>query len=119
LERVKNQNLQIFAKLVMEGQINSAMRFLSEEGNGGVLPLSDDVMLQLRQKHPEAEEAKIGTLLRGPVQEVIESLFIPINGQMVRGRKVLEGLPGLMLMDSRGYLLVNPSKNPPPPFVKP
>jgi hypothetical protein len=77
LERVKNQNLQIFAKLVMEGQINSAMRFLSEEGNGGVLPLSDDVMLQLRQKHPEAEEAKIGTLLRGPV-------FIPINGQMVR-----------------------------------
>ena len=58
---------KIFAKLVMEGQINSAMRFLSEEGNGGdVLPLSDDAMLQLRQKHPEAEEAKIGTLLRGP-----------------------------------------------------
>ena len=26
---------KIFAKLVMEGQINSAMRFLSEEGNGG------------------------------------------------------------------------------------
>ena len=114
---------KIFAKLVMEGQINSAMRFLSEEGNGGVLPLSDDVMLQLRQKHPEVEEAKIGTLLRGPVQEVIESLFIPIKGQMVRQAALRTngsgGSSGVDANGSRGYLLVNPSKNPTPPFVKP
>ena len=79
----------------MEGQINSAMRFLSEEGNGGVLPLSDDVMLQLRQKHPEAE-AKIGTLLRGRV-------FIPINGQMVRGAALrTKGSGGPSGVDANG-----------------
>ena len=95
---------KIFAKLVMEGQINSAMRFLSEEGNGGVLPLSDDVMLQLRQKHPEAEEAKNGTLLRGPVQEVIESLFIPINGQMVREAALrTKGSGGPSGVDANGF----------------
>ena len=95
---------KIFAKLVMEGQINSAMRSLSEEGNGGVLPLSDDVMLQLRQKHPEAEEAKIGTLLRGPVQEVIESLFIPINGQMVREAALrTKGSGGPSGVDANGF----------------
>ena len=54
----------------MEGQINSAMRFLIDDACGGVLPLTDDVMLQLCQKHPEAQEAKIGTLLHGPVQEI-------------------------------------------------
>ena len=95
---------KIFAKLVMEGQINSAMGFLSEEGNGGVLPLSDDVMLQLRQKHPEAEEAKIGTLLRGPVEEVIESLFIPINGQMVREAALrTKGSGGPSGVDANGF----------------
>ena len=41
----------IFAKLVMERQINSALRYLT------VLPLSDDVMRQLTDKHPSAQEA--------------------------------------------------------------
>ena len=35
---------RIFAKLVMEGQINSALRYLSEDDSGGVLPLTDDVV---------------------------------------------------------------------------
>ena len=47
-----------FDKHFMEGQINSAMRFLNDDACGGVLPLTDDVMLQLRQKHPEAQEAQ-------------------------------------------------------------
>ena len=51
---------KIFAKLVMEGQINSALRYLSESDGGGVLPLTDDVLQQLREKHPEAQEAKLG-----------------------------------------------------------
>ena len=44
----------IFAKLVMEGQINSALRYLSEDDSGGVLSLTDDVVRQLREKHPDA-----------------------------------------------------------------
>ena len=48
---------RIFAKLVMKGQINSALRFLSEAESGGVLPLTEDVMRQLREKHPEAQKA--------------------------------------------------------------
>ena len=75
---------KIFAKLVMEGQINSAMRFVSDDVCRGVLPLTDDVMLQLRQKHPEAQDVKIGTLLHGPLQEIPESLYIGINGEMIR-----------------------------------
>ena len=45
---------RIFAKLVMEGQINSALRYLSEDDSGGVLSLTDDVVRQLREKHPDA-----------------------------------------------------------------
>ena len=67
----------------MEGQINSAMCFLNDDAGGGGLPLTDDVMLQLRQKHPEAQE-KIGTLLHGPVQKIPESLYLEINGEMIR-----------------------------------
>ena len=34
----------------MAGQINSALRYLTENDGGGVLPLSDDVMAQLIEK---------------------------------------------------------------------
>jgi hypothetical protein len=59
---------KIFAKLVMEGLINSAMRFLNDDISGAVLQLTDDVMQQLREKHPEAQPAKSRVLLRGPIQ---------------------------------------------------
>ena len=39
---------RVFADLVMPGQINSALRYLSEN-DVGVLPLIDDVMAQLRR----------------------------------------------------------------------
>ena len=75
---------KIFAKLIMEGQFHSALRYLSDDDCGGVLPLTDDVMTQLREKHPKAQEAKLGSLLFGPIEDVPESLYQQINGEMVR-----------------------------------
>ena len=43
---------KVFAKLALEGQINSALRFLSETTSGGVRSLTDEVLSQLKQKHP-------------------------------------------------------------------
>ena len=75
---------RIFAKLVMEGQINPALRFLSEAESGGVLPLTKDVMRQLREKHPEAQKASLSALLFGPVEEIPDSAYQQINGEMIR-----------------------------------
>ena len=75
---------RIFAKLVMEGQINSALRYLSEDDSGGVLPLTDDVVRQLREKHPDAQRAKLGSLLFGPVEDIPDSVYQGINGELVR-----------------------------------
>ena len=75
---------RIFAKLVMEGQINSALHFLSEAESGGVLPLTEDVMRQLREKHAEAQKASLGALLFGPVEDIPDSAYQQINGEMLR-----------------------------------
>ena len=66
---------KIFAKLVMQGQINSALRYLSDVYYRGVLPPTDDVMRQLHEKHSEAQDAKLGSILFGPVEEVHDSLY--------------------------------------------
>ena len=75
---------KVFAKLVLEGQINSALRFLSESSSGGVLALTE-VMTQLKQKHPSPQPAKLGSLIFGPIDnEIPESVYLEINGDMVR-----------------------------------
>ena len=66
---------RVFANLVMSGQINSALRYLSGENGGGNLSLTDDVMKQLREKHPEAQEARLGPLVFGPTEQVPDSIF--------------------------------------------
>ena len=70
---------------MLEGQINSALRFLNETTSGGVLALTDEVMTQLKQKHPIPQPAKLGSLLFGPIDdEFPESVYLEINGEMVR-----------------------------------
>ena len=64
LLKTKSRNPQdqdrIFANLIMEGQIKSVMKFLDKDGNCGVLPLTEEIVNQLRQKAPEAQEATLG-----------------------------------------------------------
>ena len=70
---------------MLEGQINAALRFVSESSSGGVLPLTDDVMVQLKEKHSNPQPAKLGSLLFGPIEDAIpETLYSEINGDMVR-----------------------------------
>ena len=96
-------NARVFASLAMSGQINSALRYLSGENGGGVLPLTDDVMKQLQEKHAEAQEAQLGTLVFGPTEQVPESIFQQINREMVREAALrTKGSSGLSGVDANG-----------------
>lgn len=100
---------RIFAKLVMEGQINSALRYLSEDGSGGVLPLTDDAMRQLKEKHPVAQRAKLGSLLFGPVEDIPDAMFQGINGELVREAALrTKGSGGPSGVDRRQWLQEDP-----------
>ncbi|CAH3115014.1 unnamed protein product [Pocillopora meandrina] len=72
---------KIFANLVMTGQVNSTLRYLSNDQGRGILPLSDDVMGQLKEKHPEPQGVQLGSLLFGPTKDVPDTLYYEINGQ--------------------------------------
>ena len=81
----KPQNqARIFANVIVEGQIKSAMRLLDKDGNHGVLPLTEEIMNQMRQKHLEVQEATLGALLFGPIEAIPDTSFCKITGEMVR-----------------------------------
>lgn len=104
---------KVFAKLVLEGQINAALRFVSETSSGGVLGLTDDVMAQLKEKHPDPKPAKLGSLLFGPIDDAIpESLYSEINGEMVRQAALrTKGSGGPSGIDANGFRRMMASKS--------
>ena len=57
--RKPQDQVRIFTKSIMEGQIKSAMKLLDKDGNHVVLPLTEEIMNRLRQKHPKAQEATL------------------------------------------------------------
>ena len=103
---------KIFAKLVIEGQINSALRYLTDDGCGGVLSLNDDVKRQLHEKHPKAQPTKLGSLLFGPVDEVHESAYNEITGEMIREAALrTKGAGGSSNVDANGFQRILASKS--------
>ena len=95
---------KIFANLVMTGQVNSALRCLSDDQGGGILPLSDDVMEQLKGKHPEPQGVQLGSLLFGPIEDVSDTLYHEINGDMVRDAALrTKGSGGPSCVDANGF----------------
>ena len=99
----------------MEGQIHSPLRCLTDDGRGGVLSLNGDVMKQLHEKHPKAQPAKLGSLLFSPVDEVHESAYNEITGEMIREAplriKRAGGPSNVDAMAFKGFLLANHSRS--------
>ena len=75
---------KIFAKFVLEGKINSAIRLLDDDTSSGVLPLSAEVTKTLCQKHPDAKPSNDTLMWHGPFNHLNEIIFDGINADLMR-----------------------------------
>ena len=60
---------------MLNGKINSALRFLSKEDSAGVLS---------KGKHLKGQEPELGSFVFGPIEDVPYVLYRQINGDMLR-----------------------------------
>eukprot|EP00794_Sanderia_malayensis_P000856 gene856-148_t len=74
---------QTFSKLMLQGKVHAALRFLSNESSGGVLDLSDETLKGLREKHPSPAAIKENSLLSGPIKDQ-RFLNFNINEQKIQ-----------------------------------
>lgn len=85
---------------------------MSEEYSCGVLPVTDDVMKQLVDKHPIPQEAQLGCLSFGPIEDVPSVVFNQIDGEMVKESALrTKGSGGPSGIDSKDCSRVNLSKS--------
>ena len=73
-----------FSHFIKTGNINRALRLLSENPDCGVLDLTDDALEGLKLKHPTASPKFDNLLLNGPVKIVHEIVFDDINEELIQ-----------------------------------
>ena len=69
-------------------------------------------MAQLKEKHPSPQEARLGSLLFGPVEDAPDSVYQQINGEMVREAALrTRGFGGPSGVNANGFRRILASKS--------
>ena len=75
---------RIFSKLMFQGKVSAALKFLDESSQNGVLPPSPEVVDSLKEKHPPAEPIQPESLMQAPLRSKVDSIhFAAIDEQMI------------------------------------
>ena len=79
-KRKKGDNIErIFEKLMFEGKINAAWRYLTENSDQGILPSTPEIIKKLIKKHPKPGKIYKDALLTGPTQKLRSSCLDKID----------------------------------------
>ena len=95
---------RIFARLMLQGKVNAALKFLSNESGGGVHKVTDNIMNELLNKHPKPAPVEEGSLLFGPVNHVPRNYFDEVDEQSIlKAAQLTKGAGGPSHLDADQY----------------
>ena len=103
---------RIFSKLIMEGKISSALKFLDKESSSGPMKCSDAVLEELKSKHPDGAAVQENSLLFGPVIDIPHFCFDSIDEKDIfNAASRTKGSSGPSGMDAECYRRILCSKS--------
>ena len=105
----KNEENQIksFRHLMSIGKISSAIRILDQTNTAGILPINDETIKLLNEKHPNAQPINDDMVLQGPIKHVDKIIFEGINGALIKKIAFnMKGSAGPSGMDADQWRLI-------------
>ena len=101
-----------FAKLMMQGKVNAALRLLNKQESLGVAELNENTIQKLRDLHPEAKRASEETLMTGELPYFDPVIFSNIDEKAIAKAAIrTRGSAGPSGMDADGWRRILISKN--------
>ena len=95
---------RIFSKLVLEGKLGPALKFLDEQAENAVLPATPEVINKMKELHPEPSEIKPFSLFHGPVMTTPPAYFYSIDEDQIRkAANATNGSGGPSLLDAQHW----------------
>ena len=102
--RPKESVARICARLMFEGKVGPALKFLEEQAENGVLTPTDEIVRKLQALHPGANPVLPETLLQGPREEVLPAYFYSIDeAQIFKAASRTKGSGGPSLQDAQQW----------------
>ena len=93
-----------FTKLMLEGKVSSALKYLDENAENAVLPLTEEVIDKLKTLHPTPSDIIPTSLIHGNIEKVPSSYFQCINEQeIMKAAKHTKGSGGPSLLDAKQW----------------
>ena len=81
--------------MMLKGNVNGALKLLTNEMNNGILPLTEETLYQFEIKHPDNRDASADVFLNGPIKEIHPIVFEAIVQEMVlRAASITKGGSG-------------------------
>jgi len=101
-----------FTNFMLKGQTTAAMRLLDSAETSGVLSLDDEVISQLREKHPDAVQPDPEALINGEVPFVDPVMFHDLDEAVIaRAAARTKGAAGPSGMDAESWKRIILSKS--------
>ena len=73
-----------FKLLMQKGNVNGALKILTNNMSGGILPLTDETLQLLELKHPDAKDTSQQALLQGPIQKMRPIVYDDIDEELIK-----------------------------------
>ena len=103
-KRSSHDIIRVVTKLMLEGKVGSAMKFLDENAENTVLQPTPQVIEKLKALHPEPSTIFPETLIHGPLEEVSPAHFNSITElEIMRAAKLTKGSGGPSQMDGKQW----------------
>ena len=72
-----------FKNMMNKGNVNGVLKLLTENMSNGILPLTDNTLKMLKQKHPETNEPPQEVLLQGPTRPVHPIVYEDMDESLI------------------------------------
>ena len=93
-----------FRDLMQKGDVNGALKLLTNNMANGILPLNEETLKLIKQKHPEAQDLTPDVTLQGPLQRVHSIEYERIDEALImKAARMTKGGSGPSGMDADGW----------------
>ena len=98
--------------MMSKGNVNGALKLLTENMSNGILPLNDKALTMLKQKHPEANEPPQEVLLQGPTRPVHPIVYEDMDESLIlKAAMLTKGGSGPSDLDADGWRKILTSRS--------
>ena len=110
-QRSQEDISRTFSKLMFEGKVGPALRFLEENADNAVLSPTNEVIAKLQALHPASEEISPNTLIAGPLQPINTAYLLSIDEEeILKAANRTTGSAGPSMFDAKQWKRILVSK---------